>query len=51
VTRPGAPKRGKLRGIGIANYEITSGAPRERSEITVLPEGRVELVMGARSCV
>ena len=42
-----ARERGKLRGIGIANYvEITSGAPRERTEITVLPEGRVELVMG-----
>jgi aerobic carbon-monoxide dehydrogenase large subunit len=42
--------RGKLRGIGIANYvEITSGAPRERTEITVLPEGRVELVMGTMS--
>src|SRR5262249_18130265 len=40
----------KLRGIGVANYvEITSGAPRERSEITVLPEGKVELVMGTMS--
>ena len=39
-----------MRGIGIANYvEITSGAPRERTEITVLPEGRVELVMGTMS--
>ena len=39
--------RGKFRGIGIANYvEITSGTPRERTEITVLPEGKVELVMG-----
>jgi carbon-monoxide dehydrogenase large subunit len=45
-----ARERGKLRGIGIANYvEITSGAPRERTEITVLPEGRVELVMGTMS--
>jgi carbon-monoxide dehydrogenase large subunit len=45
-----AQERGKLRGIGIANYvEITSGAPRERTEITVLPEGRVELVMGTMS--
>src|SRR5215470_17916011 len=43
-------QRGKQRGIGIANYvEITSGAPRERTEITVLPEGRVELVMGTMS--
>jgi aerobic carbon-monoxide dehydrogenase large subunit len=43
-------RRGRLRGIGIANYiEITSGAPRERTEITVQPEGRVELVMGTMS--
>ena len=42
-----ARRRGKLRGIGVANYiEITTGVPRERTEITVLPEGRVELVMG-----
>ena len=48
--RAEARRRGKLRGIGIANYvEITSGAPRERTEITVLPEGRVELVMGTMS--
>jgi aerobic carbon-monoxide dehydrogenase large subunit len=45
-----AKERGRLRGIGVANYvEITSGAPRERAEITVLPEGRVELVMGTMS--
>jgi aerobic carbon-monoxide dehydrogenase large subunit len=45
--RAEARRRGKLRGIGVANYvEITSGVPRERAEITVLPEGRVELVMG-----
>jgi aerobic carbon-monoxide dehydrogenase large subunit len=50
VRRAEARRRGKLRGIGIANYvEITSGAPRERTEITVLPEGRVELVMGTMS--
>src|SRR6516225_9835758 len=42
--------RGKWRGIGVANYvEITSGAPRERTEITVLPDGKVELVMGTMS--
>ncbi|HEY8290339.1 MAG TPA: xanthine dehydrogenase family protein molybdopterin-binding subunit [Acetobacteraceae bacterium] len=42
-----AKRRGRLRGIGIANYvEITSGNPRERTEITVNPDGRVELVMG-----
>ncbi|HEY1432000.1 MAG TPA: molybdopterin cofactor-binding domain-containing protein, partial [Stellaceae bacterium] len=47
VRREAAKRRGKLRGIGVANYvEITSGAPHERTEITVLPEGKVELVMG-----
>ncbi len=45
--RAEARQRGKFRGIGVANYvEITSGVPRERTEITVLPEGKVELVMG-----
>jgi carbon-monoxide dehydrogenase large subunit len=45
--RATARHRGKWRGIGVANYiEITTGVPRERAEITVLPEGRVELVMG-----
>ncbi|HUK60663.1 MAG TPA: xanthine dehydrogenase family protein molybdopterin-binding subunit [Stellaceae bacterium] len=40
-------RRGKLRGLGVSNYiEITSGNPRERTEITVMPEGKVELVMG-----
>jgi carbon-monoxide dehydrogenase large subunit len=48
--RAAARRRGKRRGIGLANYiEITSGAPRERAEITVLPEGRVELVIGTMS--
>jgi len=42
-----ARRRGRWRGIGIANYiELTSGAPRERAEITVFPDGRVELVIG-----
>ena len=48
--RRASGQRGKMRGIGIANYvEITSGAPRERTEITVLPDERVELVMGTMS--
>ena len=35
-----ARRRGKLRGIGVANYvELTSGMPRERAEITVTPDG------------
>jgi aerobic carbon-monoxide dehydrogenase large subunit len=48
--RAKARQRGRYRGIGVANYvELTSGAPRERTEITVLPGGRVELVMGTMS--
>ncbi len=45
--RAEAKARGKLRGIGIGNYiEIAGGFPRERAEVTVKPEGRVELVCG-----
>ncbi|MGH7043464.1 MAG: xanthine dehydrogenase family protein molybdopterin-binding subunit [Acetobacteraceae bacterium] len=48
--RAEARGRGKYRGLGVANYvEITSGTPRERAEITVFPEGKVELVMGTMS--
>jgi aerobic carbon-monoxide dehydrogenase large subunit len=48
--RADSRRRGRLRGIGLANYvEITSGAPRERTEITVFPDERVELVMGTMS--
>ena len=45
--RAEAKTRGKLRGIGVANYvDTASGAPRERAEITVHPDGRVDLVLG-----
>jgi aerobic carbon-monoxide dehydrogenase large subunit len=45
--RAEARRRGRWRGIGVANYiEVTSGAPRERAEITVRPDRSVELVMG-----
>jgi carbon-monoxide dehydrogenase large subunit len=45
--RAEAKSRGKLRGIGIGNYiEIAGGFPRERAEVTVQPQGRVELVCG-----
>jgi carbon-monoxide dehydrogenase large subunit len=45
--RKEARRRGRCRGFGIANYiEIASGAPRERTEITVLPEGQVDVVIG-----
>jgi aerobic carbon-monoxide dehydrogenase large subunit len=48
--RDEARARGKLRGIGIANYvDTATGVPRERAEITVMPDGIVELVIGTVS--
>ncbi|HEY2531239.1 MAG TPA: xanthine dehydrogenase family protein molybdopterin-binding subunit [Xanthobacteraceae bacterium] len=45
--RAEARQRGKYRGIGVGNYvDISTGVPREKAEITVLPEGVVELVIG-----
>jgi len=42
-----AEGRGKLLGLGLANYvESSIGAPNERTEITVTPAGRVEVVIG-----
>jgi carbon-monoxide dehydrogenase large subunit len=39
--RAEASKRGKRRGIGIANYvEFTTGAPREWTKVAVIPEGQ-----------
>jgi carbon-monoxide dehydrogenase large subunit len=47
VRRAEAEARGRLLGLGFANYvESSIGAPRERTEITVKPEGRVEIVIG-----
>ena len=44
-----AKKRGMLLGLGLTNYvESSIGAPRERAEITVKPEGRVGLVIGTQ---
>ena len=48
--RAQAQQRGKLRGIGVANYvETTSGAPRERAEILITPHGRVEVIIGTQA--
>ena len=48
--RAASKRRGKLRGIGFANYiELTMGFPRERAEITVQPDGEVEVVVGTLS--
>jgi carbon-monoxide dehydrogenase large subunit len=45
-----ARKRGKYRGIGVGNYvDISTGVPREKAELLVLPEGIVELVIGVVS--
>ncbi len=48
--REEARKRGKLAGIGLANYiECTTGVPRERAELIVQPEGRVDVIIGTQS--
>jgi carbon-monoxide dehydrogenase large subunit len=48
--RAEARRRGRYRGIGIANYiDTATGAPRERAEVTVAPEGFVEVVIGTVS--
>jgi carbon-monoxide dehydrogenase large subunit len=45
-----ARKRGKLLGRGLANYvESSIGAPNEQARITVLPEGRIDVVIGTQS--
>jgi len=44
-----ARKRGKLLGLGLANYvESSIGAPNEQARITVQPEGRVDVVIGTQ---
>jgi carbon-monoxide dehydrogenase large subunit len=48
--RASAKCLGRLRGIGVANYiEIASGIPRERAELTISPDGFVEVVIGTLS--
>jgi aerobic carbon-monoxide dehydrogenase large subunit len=45
-----ARRRGRYRGIGVANYvELNTGFPRERAHITVQPEGSVDVVLGTLS--
>jgi len=42
-----ARAHGKRRGIGLANYvDTATGVPRERAEVTVHPDGRVDVVIG-----
>ena len=48
--RAEARRRGRYRGIGIAHYiELNTGMPRERAQITVRPEGTIEVVLGTLS--
>ena len=48
--RAEARRRGHYRGIGLANYlELNTGAPRERAEITIRPEGSIDVVLGTLS--
>jgi aerobic carbon-monoxide dehydrogenase large subunit len=44
-----AKRRGKLAGLGLANYvESSIGAPHEQARIKVRPEGRVDVVIGTQ---
>jgi aerobic carbon-monoxide dehydrogenase large subunit len=48
--RAEARAHGKCRGIGVANYvDTATGTPRERAEVTILPDGIVEVVVGTVS--
>jgi len=48
--RAEARRRGRYRGIGISHYiELNTGVPRERAEITVLPDERIDVVLGTQS--
>ena len=45
-----ARKADRYRGIGIANYgDTATGIPRERAELTLLPDGSVDVVIGTVS--
>jgi carbon-monoxide dehydrogenase large subunit len=47
--RRAAKKRGKLLGLGLANYvESSIGAPKEQARITIRPEGRVDVIIGTQ---
>jgi carbon-monoxide dehydrogenase large subunit len=48
--RDEARGRGRLRGISIGNYiDLSTGAPIERAEIEIIPDGRLEVVIGTQS--
>jgi carbon-monoxide dehydrogenase large subunit len=48
--RAGALARGRHRGIAVANYiDTATGVPRERTEMTVRPDGTIDVVIGTNS--
>jgi carbon-monoxide dehydrogenase large subunit len=47
--RRDAKRRGRLAGLGLANYvESSIGAPKEQAQIKVRPEGRIDVVIGTQ---
>ncbi|HUZ72994.1 MAG TPA: xanthine dehydrogenase family protein molybdopterin-binding subunit [Stellaceae bacterium] len=47
--REEALRRGRRRGLGLANYvESSIGSPRERAEITVRPDRAIDVVIGTQ---
>ncbi|MGH8703668.1 MAG: xanthine dehydrogenase family protein molybdopterin-binding subunit [Burkholderiales bacterium] len=45
--RAEARRRGRCRGIGVANYvDTATGVPRERADVTVHADGHVDVVIG-----
>jgi aerobic carbon-monoxide dehydrogenase large subunit len=50
VRRAEALARGRHRGIAVANYlDTATGVPRERTEMTVRPDGVIDVVIGTNS--
>jgi carbon-monoxide dehydrogenase large subunit len=48
--RKAAAARGKLLGLGLAHYvESSIGTPKERAQISVLPGGRVRVIIGTQA--
>jgi carbon-monoxide dehydrogenase large subunit len=48
--RAEALARGRHRGIAVANYlDTATGVPRERAEMTVRPDGAIDVVIGTNS--
>jgi carbon-monoxide dehydrogenase large subunit len=48
--RAAALARGRHRGIAVANYlDTATGVPRERTEMTVRPDGSIDVVIGTNS--